>query len=145
VAELLPDTWSSRDLPVLVEVARHFDRSTDPLNAWQVAQATGLTAEDVTKAGRALASDDLVEIEIDMDGSADFRGISGEARRLTGLWPSPEVAADRLLAALEQAIERAQTPEQRSHLQRALDGILRAGRDVAVGVAGGVLTGQVPT
>jgi hypothetical protein len=63
-------------------------------------------------------------------------------RREVGLWPFPDTAADRLMAALGQAIERAPQGPQKTRLQKIRDGFLSAGRDLIVDVAGGVLTGQ---
>jgi hypothetical protein len=63
---------------------------------------------------------------------------------MVGLWPTPDTAADRLLAALGQAADRATDPEQKTRLRRTAELLRDAGRDITVGVATAVLTGQLP-
>lgn len=77
----------------------------------------------------------------------DIRGVSLEITftekglRFVAGWPgSPEEATvTRLLAALEEQIATAETPEERSALQKALSGL----RDVPRGVLVSVLTKAV--
>lgn len=75
-------------------------------------------------------------------GVIRFFDVTAKGRREVGLWPSPETAADRLMAALEQAIEQAEG-EQKTRLQKVRDGLAKAGRDVIIGIASGVATGQI--
>jgi hypothetical protein len=142
---MLEDTWHSRDFPVLLEVARQADRQ--PQRLWlpigQVAEATGLNKEDVQTAGHWLAGAGLVHVDRRGDSIAAFQGITVEARTRVGLWPTPEVAADRLIAALRQSVEEAATPEEKTKRQKILASVLEGGRDFIVTVAAGVLTGQV--
>jgi hypothetical protein len=145
--DLLPDTWFSRELPVLVEVVRHFDSTHQPLAATAIAQDLGWEVETVTAGVRALIRGGYVEeLGIDMGpGGAWIGQVSGQAYREVGAWPSVETAADRLLAALEAAVENAPEGEPKSRAKRIRDGFLAAGRDFAVDVASGVLTGQITT
>jgi hypothetical protein len=69
--------------------------------------------------------------------------VSASAYRATGAWPSPETAADRLIAALEERIANATNDEERTRWQRIRDGFLGAGRDVIVDVAAAMLGGQL--
>lgn len=63
-----------------------------------------------------------------------------------GAWPSPDTAADRLLAALQAAVDKApEGSKAKTRARRLLDGFLAAGRDFAVDVASGVVTGQITT
>lgn len=142
---MLDDTWQTRDFPVLLEVARQADRQ--PQRLWlsitQVAEATGLSKDDVRTAAHWLAEAGLVQVDRRADSVVAFRGITVEARTKVGLWPTPQVAADRLVAALRQAVEEAATPEEKTKRQKALSSLLEGGRDFIVSVAAGVLTGQV--
>jgi len=72
--------------------------------------------------------------------------VSAEAYREAGAWPSPDTAADRLLAALQAAADKApEGSEAKTRARRILDGFVAANRDFAVDVASGVVTGQITT
>jgi DNA-binding IscR family transcriptional regulator len=62
---MLDDTWQSRDFPLLLEVARQADRQ--PQRLWlsiaQVAEATGLSEEDVRTAAHWLSQAGLVRAD----------------------------------------------------------------------------------
>jgi hypothetical protein len=143
--ELLPDSWFSRDLPVLIKVVRHFDVTHQPLAATTIAEELGWEVDKVTAAVRALIRGGYVaELGIDAGPGGEWIGqVSGQAYREVGAWPSVDAAADRLLAALDAAVERAPEGEPKSRAKRIRDGFLAAGRDFAVDVASGVLTGQI--
>ena len=141
---MLDDVWQRRDFPVLREVARRLD--VDPrsrVTSQEVIAATGLSKEDINRAGKWLSQAGYVKADDRMGLIAGFIGVSPEARRLVGLWPSPESAADRLIAALDTAVEQAHTPEEKSRRVKVRDGFVASGRDFAVSVAAGVLTGQL--
>lgn len=145
--ELLPDTWFSRELPVLVEVVRHFDAVNQPLSADTVAETLCWDVETVMAAVRALDRGGLVR---DMVGGgapgAWIGAVSADAYRATGAWPTPDTAADRLLAALQAAVDKApEGSEAKTRARRILNGVVAAGRDFAVDVASGVVTGQITT
>ena len=141
---MLKDVWASRDLPVLQEVARRAD--DQPRGLWlplrDVAESAGLGEKDVERAAFALYDAGLVHVDERATSIVAFTGMSSKARSLVGLWPSPEAAADRLVAALKQAVERASTPEERKRSERILAAVLEGGRDFAVALGAGVLTGH---
>jgi hypothetical protein len=133
----------SRDLPFLVEVARRLEEAEKSVWAHDIAAYLGLEEMQAVNATDALVDDGLVQVEY-VDQFTLFTRISGEARRLTGLWPSPGTAADRLLAALDDAIRRAATPDERTRLEKMREGAAGVGRDLLVGVTTAMLTGQLP-
>lgn len=52
---MAPDTWTTRDYPVLVAAAEHLDRTMgDALQPGDLTEATRLETEDVTRAMVAL-------------------------------------------------------------------------------------------
>src|SRR3712207_5197422 len=55
--EPLPDTWFSRDLPVLIEAVRHFDTTTQPLAAATVADSLGWPVEKVRSEERRVGKE----------------------------------------------------------------------------------------
>jgi len=112
--------------------------------AGDVANTLGLDERTVTAIGGALRDAGFVDgIAVDeIPGLIRFTTLTPAGRREMGLWPCRQVAADRLMVALEQAIERAEG-EQKTRLQKIRDGFLSAGRDLIVDVASGVTTGQI--
>lgn len=138
MSEPLPDTWYPRELPVLRTVIRLLDEPGALASASDVEEATGLPANEVQAALRALASDGLIS-----DTTADASGeilwlaaASGDARRLSGQWPSPDTVADRLLATLEDLAEHGTDPVEKAKARRALDALGSFSRDLLVSVAG---------
>jgi hypothetical protein len=67
-------------------------------------------------------------------------GVTDEARRAVGQWPSAEVWVDRLVEALREAAEREPDPERRGRLRAMAEGLGGFARDVAVGVLSGGIT-----
>jgi hypothetical protein len=143
--EPLPDIWFSRDLPVLREVARRLEEQPDVgFNVVDVADTLQLTFEVAARAGQRLKDDGYLDgMESAEHGVIGFTNLTAKGLREVGQWPSPDTAADRLLAALEAAVEKAPTEEAKSHAKRILDGFRSAGRDFLVDVASGVVTGQI--
>jgi hypothetical protein len=133
-------TWETRDLPVLEEAVRYFDDADAfRLDIANIVTATGLSADDVNRALRALASarPPLIEgIEI---GEATYpiilTGVTERARREVGAWPSPEGLADRVIAAMEQAAEDEPDAEKRGKLRQLASLLGDMGRDILVDVA----------
>jgi DNA-binding transcriptional ArsR family regulator len=144
MAEMLDDQWHSRDLPVLREAVRQLDPSPSHAPSHEeMIEATGLSEDQVRAAGAALEQARLVELLHEGGGDFTFWAITPEARRLTGVWPTAEIAADRLIAAIEAAIERTDDPVQKSRLQKIREGFLAAGRDMTVSISAAVITGQI--
>lgn len=137
MTEPLPDTWHSRDLPVLRAIVRLCDPSPHVTTPDSVAELTGLSIDDVDRAINALMSDGYFSASIRGDGRASLiNGVSGEARRATGAWPSGEVVADRLLSLLEELSEDSEDELVRTRAGKAAKALGGLGRDVLVSVAG---------
>lgn len=135
----LPDTWDHRDYPVLVEVAKHFDASIQPLATYQVAEATGLPIKDVESAGRALARRGYVEIIGDFSADVtDFRSITGKTYVATGLHPSEADTAAALIAALREAADRTSDAEQKNRFHKLIEAATSVGTDVLGSVLGSI-------
>ncbi len=141
----LPDTWFSRDLPVLVQAVRHFDATIQPLAAATVADRLGWPVERVAAAVRALARDGYVQDlpDFDSEGGREMAGVSAQAYREVGAWPSAETMADRLLAALQTAVDNAPDDEARSRGRRVLDAVRAAGPGFLRDVGSGVITNLI--
>lgn len=142
--EPLPDTWTSRDLPLLRRIAESVESDGPPVDAAEVGWELGLSPRETDTAARALESGGYISGLAWEGGSVPplISGITGTARKAVGLWPSHEVGYERLLAKLDELIA-ASTPQERTRLQRARDALVAGGGQVGVALAGAVLGGAV--
>jgi hypothetical protein len=136
-------TWEPRDLPVLDAVVRHFDEHPEAtrLTLQEVAQLASRDVMDVYRALKEL-SPTYIKLQDLWGGQPDALvwGVTDDARRAVGQWPSPDVWVDRLVQALREAAEREPDPERRSRLRAMAEGLGGFARDVAVGVLSGGIT-----
>lgn len=147
MTEPLPDVWHDRDLPVLREVCRIKDRQRGAVDLKPVAETLGLSSEQVTAAALNLERGGHVELMRGMGstGVTHVKDVTGQALREVGLWPSPDTALDRMIAALQSIAENADNDEDtRTRARKILDGFAGAGRDIGIAVAAAGLTGQLP-
>jgi hypothetical protein len=139
----MESTWERRDLPVLDAIVRYFDEHDGPEipDVETFAKLTGMDPGQVARAVRAL-SPRFIETGAALGGLMDVAvmGVTDEARRAVGQWPSPEVWVERLVQALREAAEREPDPERRGHLRALAEGLGGFARDVAVGVLSGGIT-----
>lgn len=147
MTERLDDTWYSRELPTLTAAARIIENEPAPHTArfQAISDETGLDHDQTGRALRALEAEGLIEVRWTMpqQGARVVR-ISGEARRVVGLWPSPETGLDRMIAALETIAADEHEPEpKRSRARTILGALGGAGRDLGVDVMGAVIASQL--
>jgi hypothetical protein len=136
----MESTWEPRDLPVLDIVVRYFDEHPQGvmLRCEEIADLAGRDPAEVHQALKALEPT-YVRLGPGL-GSPSVRGVTDQARRVVGQWPSPEVWVDRLVQALREAAEREPDPERRGRLRAMAEGLGGFARDVAVGVLSGGIT-----
>jgi len=141
------DTWTTRDYPVLVDLAEHFDASGLPVEPDEV-DHPGLDTEAVTRAMVALISGHYVEGQVDVALAGPSQpyvtGLTEKGRRAVGLWPAE--GTDRTLAlveAIRAAAEQAETEDERSRLRKAADALAGAAGRVTEGVIAAVVAGVV--
>ncbi len=140
----LPDVWTRRDYPVLRKVVRQLDAGERTVRMHDVADHLGMTEQDVENAGMALARRGLVEVRgMDAWRVFDFLDASGEAYLLTGLHPSADDQVSAFVAALRQAADLIDDPDEKSRLRRLADEALGLSRSVLGGVLTAVATGVV--
>lgn len=145
----LPDTWHELDHPVLCDVVRRFDEDAWRVETRDVAESTGLPEADVRQAFRRLVRGGLLTeppLHSRQNGWQydDVAGFAPEALTLTGRWPTPELAFDRMVAALE-AIATTDDEDTRTRARKLLDGLTGAGKQVGLSVAAAAITGQIPS
>lgn len=125
----VPDTWFTRDLPVLRAAVRGADSG---IEFEEIAAETGFDLRTVSMSLRALQDAGYVEAYFAGGFSGFIRGARERGRRETGAWPSPESLTDRLAEALAAAAEAEPEPERKTLLRSAAQGLAGAGRTVAV-------------
>ncbi len=148
VDQPLSDTWFRRDLPVLRAIARLVDSSdhgSSPYLLGAVVPASGLPKAEVVAAARALVSAGYAEALTNHAGDiVRFTGISPEARRLTGLWPTPQSEWDRLVEQLAARAAQAPTDVERARWQALSDAAVAVGPDDGALLMSALIGGYVP-
>jgi hypothetical protein len=145
--QVMQDTWTTRDLPVLLAIVEGFDDGGRSPGPKQIQEITGLEPETVQRALRALGSEQpsfLAEVKGSWGKQIIMVGApTGHARRAVGAWPTAEVLADRLVAAMNDAADSEADDEQKGLLRKAASFLGSAGRDIVVGVAATALNKQM--
>lgn len=133
----IAERWASRDLPVLRFIVSTFDTSPgEDVSGDLIASALETNLDEAEAAVRNLQRGGyLGEVTWGMGGWFSVEDITERALRETGAWPNPEQQADQLLWLLQQKIDQAPTPEDRSRWVRIRDSIGAAGRDLTVELA----------
>ncbi len=147
MSDPLDDAWFPRDLPVLRAIARLVDEPASGGAPYlgQVVPASGLPKADVVAAARALLAAGYVEALTNYSGEiVRFTGISPEARRLSGLWPTPQGEWDRLLEQLAARAENAPTEVERGRWQAFADAAQAVGPDDGALLMSALVGGYVP-
>ena len=143
----LLDVWFTRDLPVLRAVVRLLDEpphgSAPYLGA--VVPASGLPKPQVVSAANALvAAGYLVALTNHAGEIVRFTSASSEARRLSGLWPTPQGEWDRLLEQLAARATGALTEMERARWQALSDAAVALGPDDGALLMSALIGGYVP-
>ena len=144
----LPDVWFTRDFPVLRAIARLVDGSehgSSPYLLGAVVPASGLPKAEVVAAAKALASAGYIEPLTNHAGDiVRITAISGEARRLAGLWPTPQGEWERLLEQLAVRAERAPTDVERTRWRAFADAAAAVGEHDGALLMQALIGGYVP-
>ncbi len=144
----LPDTWFRRDLPVLRAVARLVDEPKHggaPYLLGSVVPGSGLPKEQVVAAAKALAAAGYIEPLTNHAGDiVRITGISAEARRLAGLWPTPQSEWERLVEQLTARAENAPTDVERARWRAFADAAAAVGPDDGALLMAALIGGYVP-
>ena len=99
----------------------------------------------MTAAARALVSAGYVEALTNVAGDVvRFTGISPEARRLAGLWPTPQGEWDRLLQQLTVRAEHAPTDVERQRWRAMAEAATAIGPDDGALLMSSLIGGYVP-
>jgi hypothetical protein len=144
----MEDTWTWRDLPVLDAVVSQLDEGaatgTMP-ELTDIAESTGLGDVDVAAALQALA-DGFLDLQTPMgDISGWFvTGVTSEARRAVGQWPTGVSLIERLAGGITEAAEQEADPERKQRLLAVARELGGAAKAIAVNVASDLLEHRLP-
>lgn len=142
----MEDTWVSRDLPVLDAVVRLFDEGYYAVTVADVAGQTGLDTKAVDRALEALDGTYVTEYKKLMTGGIPdswyVEGVTAEARRVVGQWPTAESVTERLAAAFSEAADAEQDPERKSRLRQIASFLGETGKDLAAEIIAKVIMRQ---
>jgi DNA-binding transcriptional ArsR family regulator len=139
VTEPLPDVWTNRDYPVLREIVQVIDTG-DLARLEELAEATGLELQQVSRAITALERRGYVTADRSLAGVMGASEVSGEAYLVTGLHPSGDDAVSQLVSGLRQAADEIADPDEKSKLRKLADEVGGVSRDVLSGVLTAVIT-----
>ncbi|UOY02068.1 hypothetical protein [Blastococcus sp. PRF04-17] len=144
----LSDVWFTRDLPVLRAVARLVDEPKHggaPYLLGSVVPASGLPKAEVIAAARALAAAGYIEPLTNHAGDiVRITAISAEARRLAGLWPTPQGEWDRLREQLAVRAQNAPTDVERQRWRAFADAADAIGEHDGALLMSALIGGYVP-
>jgi hypothetical protein len=144
----LPGVWFTRDLPVLRAIARLVDgpeHGGSPYLLGAVVPASGLPKAEVIAAAKALAAARYIEPLTNHAGDiVRITAISAEARRLAGLWPTPQGEWDRLVEQLTARARHAPTDVERARWQAFADAATAVGEDDGALLMSALIGGYVP-
>lgn len=144
----LPDVWFTRDLPVLRAIARLVDEPKHggaPYLLGSVVPGSGLPKAEVIAAAKALASAGYIEPLTNHAGDiVRITAISAEARRLAGLWPTPQGEWERLLEQLAVRAERAPTDVERQRWRALAEAAAAVGEHDGALLMSSLIGGYVP-
>jgi len=127
-------------LLVLKAAVDIFEREGDPIAANEIAALADLNSDTVQRALRALSTEPFFGKGLETaKGDILFVGKpTSHALRVAGQWPSPETLLDRLVAALENAVDdETRVPEERGKLKQVALGLRGAAGQIAISALGG--------
>jgi len=141
-------TWFDRDLPVLEATIQLFEEMGHPgvVQVAQIAERTRIEPPAVFAALVAM-QDEYVTLRMVMGGDPNpqmVSGVTADARRAVGQWPSIDTFSDRLVAALRDAADNESDPVKKNKLRSATDAVTGMGRDIIVGVVTAAASGALP-
>jgi hypothetical protein len=131
-------TWRTREVPILEATAQLTVEHQWVRHSSEIASATGLTDEDVALGIARLAEAEYVRFGSQLHhpgGGRSYTGVGLLERGLreVGIWPNEDVAGT-FETVIDERIELASDPEQRSRLKSFRDAALAVGQEVVAGV-----------
>jgi hypothetical protein len=135
----IPETWTSRELPILTIVLRRFDAGEQLVDLEEIRRELEMPGPQMWAAVTALrdASPPYIDLQL-TSGWGDWRAggrvarVYERTRRELGSWPSADVLLDQLVAALTRAADAEPEPERKGRLRAGAELLAGMARDIAV-------------
>lgn len=130
-----PTSWANREGLLLRAIIDRLDAEGPGVDPRRVADAIGMSHADADRASRRLHDAKMLRAMAGDDRVMSVREVTEKGLQAAGEWPaSTEQAAQALLAALDDAIDNAPDPEERSRLQT----LRSAAGNVSINALGGI-------
>lgn len=146
----LPDRWTTRDFPVLIEAAHALDDGRTP-DVNDIAAALSIDTELVNRAWTALMDAGYLgrkDVTMRSPGRlgddrwfGSYTVLTERGRRAVGIWPSSD-GVDGLVEALRQAEDTVEDPDEKTLIRRAAGAVGSVSRDIMTDVIAGVVARQ---
>jgi hypothetical protein len=145
MTEHLDDVWHTRDFPVLREVCRAKEQQHGVgfVDLHPISETLGIPYEQATAAALDLERGSYVELLQAGGSTIHVKDVTDTALREVGLWPSPETALDRMIAALQDIAENTDDEDTRTRTRKILEAVTGAGRELGIAVAAAIIGGQL--
>jgi hypothetical protein len=139
-------TWFERELPVLEAAIALLDGLGHPgfVEVRSIANRTGTDPQQVFEALLAM-QDEYVTLHFVGEGDPNLEmvtRVTPAGRRAVGQWPSAESLSDRLLVAMQDALDHESDPVRRAKLRSVTAALTGMGREVLVSVVSAAITGD---
>lgn len=142
----MEDTWVSRDLPVLDAVVGLLEGGAFRVSVADIAGETGFDPKAVDRALGALDGAYVTDYtQFATGGIPDnwyVTGVTAEARRVVGQWPTAESLAARLAEAFSEAADQEKDPERKNRLCQLASFLGETGKDIAAEIIAKVIMRQ---
>ena len=144
------ETWHARDLPFLTELVNQLDEYPQTwITGYNIAQALSLSDSDALRALAHLKRGGHVITKPvprrSGDGPLDeVLDVTETALYAVSVWPTPETALDRMLAALDKVAQNTDDTDTRTNAQRTAACLRSSATTVGLTVASAMITGQLP-
>ena len=140
-------TWFDRDLPVLETTVALLNEVGHPgfIEVRSIAARTGRDPQQVLQALLAM-EEEYVTLQWVGGGAPNLHKVTRvtpAARRAVGQWPSAEGFSDRLLSAMQEALDRESDPIRRSKLRSATAALTGMGREVLAAVVSAAMSEHI--
>jgi hypothetical protein len=138
------DRWASRDLPALQYIVAQFETDDPDVQRETISAALGISESEADLAVQNLERGRYVTHVQPTFGGFIVGDITERALTTVGVWPTPETALDRIIAALEAIADNTDDEDTRTRARKILDGLTGTGRQLGIAVAGAAISGQIP-
>lgn len=143
----MSETWGARDYPVLKCVVEQVEATGQQrVHRKSIVERTGMNEFQVNMALQALSRAMPPFFDRANDSSGGIVWVEGpteRARVTTGMWPSPEGLAERIVQELMTAADVEEDEEKSSRLRKTAKWFGTTARDILVQAATKAITGQI--